>query len=155
MTMKIRTAGITDIDGIRKLLDEQNAFHAKLLPGFFQLSATKESRICDVLVSTDADYLVADEKGELVGLVEICIAQTKSLPILVRKTYGHIQEAIVGESYRGQGIGSQLLTSARSWAHERGAQCLRTSVVPTNDRARAFYAKHGFDDIMVSIESES
>jgi ribosomal protein S18 acetylase RimI-like enzyme len=152
--MQIRTAGITDIDRIRKLLDEQNAFHATIHPGFFQLSATKEAGICDVLVSTDADYLVADEEGEIVGLVEIRVVQTKRLPILVQKTYAHIQEMIVSESRRGRGIGSELMACARGWACERGAQCLRTSVVPTNDRARAFYAKHGFEDIMVSIEAE-
>jgi ribosomal protein S18 acetylase RimI-like enzyme len=152
--MRIRAAGITDIDSIRQLLDDQNVFHAELLPSLFQLSPTKEARICDVLVSTDADYLVADEGGELVGLVEIRLAQTKSLPILVQKTYAHIQEMIVSECHRGRGIGSELMACARGWACERGAQCLRASVVPTNGRARAFYAEHGFEDIMVSIESE-
>lgn len=152
--MQIRAAGITDIDSIRKLLDEQNAFHAQLLPGFFQLSATDESRVRVVLESADADYLVADEDGELIGLVEVCIAQTKNLPILVQKIYAYLQEAIVSDAHRGRGIGSQLMACARSWARERGVQCLRTSVAPANDRARAFYAKRGFADIMISIESE-
>lgn len=152
--MQIRTAGITDIDRICRLLDEQNAFHAQLLPGLFQLSATEESRVRDVLESANADYLVADEDKELIGLVEICIAQTKNLPILVRRTYAYIQEAIVSDAHRRRGIGSQLMACSCSWARERGVQCLRTSVVPTNDQARAFYAKHGFEDIMISIESE-
>ena len=43
--MHVGTAGETDIDAIRMLLDEQNAFHVGLLPGFFRLhpTASRES----------------------------------------------------------------------------------------------------------------
>ncbi len=150
----IRIADERDIAGIRRLLDEQNAFHVDQLPGFFQASPTAESRVRSVLESPDADYIVAEEDDEIVGLVELHVRETKDLPFLVRKTYAYIQELIVAAGHRGRGIGTRLMDATRAWAREHGAESLRTSVVPTNDRARAFYAKHGFADIMISLEAD-
>ncbi|MBU1049135.1 GNAT family N-acetyltransferase [Candidatus Bipolaricaulota bacterium] len=151
--MTIRPAVPSDTTALCQLLDEQNVFHADLLPEFFQVSATQESRIRALLEAQDAQFLVADDGGELVGLIELRIFTTKDLPILVQKRYVYIQEMIVSEAQRGHGIGSALMNAARSWGAKHGAVSLRTSVVPANDRARNFYRSHGFTDIMVSIES--
>ncbi|MFC2095029.1 GNAT family N-acetyltransferase [Candidatus Bipolaricaulota bacterium] len=152
--MLIRIADETDTEAIKHLLDEQNVFHVELLPGFFKASATEESRIAAVIDGPDATLLVAEEDGEIRGLLEIHVTRTKELPILVQKTYGYIQELIVSDGYRRRGTGSELLAVARDWARERGAQSLRASVVPCNEHAQNFYAKQGFSDIMVSVEAE-
>lgn len=152
--MNIRRAQETDIGAIRQLLDAQNRLHTQLLPGFFQESPTTEERVRNVLENPQATFLVAEDAGEILGLIELHLTRTKDLPILAEKHYVHIGELIVAEASRRKGIGSRLIDEARSWAGELGARALRTSVVPANDAARAFYAKHGFDDIMISVESE-
>jgi len=152
--MHIRTATEKDITSIRWLLDEQNVFHSELLPAFFRVSPTEESRVRKVLEEADADFLIAEEEGELLGLAELHRKATKDLPILVQKAYVYIQELIVAEGHQGRGIGTEMMEAIRTWARERGAPSLRTSVVPSNDRARAFYARHGFVDTMVSIEAD-
>ena len=150
----IRRSTHADIPGLCVLLDEQNALHVALLPSFFKPSQTIDARIHNTLEDSDAEILVVEELGQLVGLVELRITETKPLPVLVQKRYAYIQELFVAASYRGQGIGSALMAAARAWASDRGASALRTSVVPSNTQARAFYTKHGFSENMLSIEAE-
>ncbi len=152
--LTIRPATPADIPALRRLLDEQNAFHVDLQPSTFVLHPTDEARIRKTFDDPNAEFLVAEEGGGIVGLIELAIGQTKDIPILVAKTYAGIGDVIVDERHRGQGIGSALMEEARTWARKHGAASLRTAVVPTNDRARAFYAKQGFVDTMIRIEAE-
>lgn len=152
--MNIRHAQASDMDAVLRLLDEQNRFHVDLLPGFFREHRTEPSRVGSLLNDPDTALLVAEVDSSLVALVEVRLARTKDLPVLVQKTYAYVQEMIVAESFRGKGIGTAMVTSVRDWARSRGATALRTSVVPTNDRARTFYEREGFGEIMVSLEAE-
>jgi len=152
--MRIRDATETDLGVIRRLLDEQNAFHVDLAPGFFRIGPTGAERIRGVLDDSEAVLLVAEHAGGVVGLAEVRLTRTKDLPVLVQKTYAFLQELYVAEAFRGQGIGTELLHAARAWARDRGAGSIRTAVVPTNDSARRFYAKHGFADTMISLEAD-
>jgi len=153
---------LEDTEPIRALLDEQNRFHTELHPSFFQRSPTHTSRIVELLENPQATFLVAESPhetmgevtGEVVGLAELHLARTKDLPVLVSKRYVHIGEIIVHAKHRGRGIGQMLMEASRSWASSRGAESLRTSVVPANDGARNFYSRQGFRDIMISIESD-
>jgi len=52
----------------------------------------------------------------------------------------------VSPAARGTGAGDCLIREVERWAAERGAICLRLSVVPDNIRAAALYARHGFTD---------
>ena len=152
--MHIRPAQTADRKAVQQLLDEQNRFHVELLPGFFREHPTDNARIDQVLDDPDAVLLVAEVDTSVVALAEIRCTQTKDLPILVQKRYAYIQEMIVSASCRGAGIGAALMASAREWARSRGATSLRTSVVPGNLLARAFYEREGFGAIMVSLEAD-
>ena len=125
-----------------------------MAPGTFQLQPTDDARLRKTFDDPDAEFLVAEEAGGIVGVIELAIRQPKDIPILLPKTYAGIGDVIVAEAQRGRGIGSALMEAARTWARKRGAGSLRTAVVPTNDRARAFYAKHGLVDTMIRIEAE-
>ncbi len=50
----------------------------------------------------------------------------------------------VAPSYRGQGIGAQLLDAACAYASDAGYHALQLEVVNGNWRAKAFYLRHGF-----------
>ena len=152
--MHIRSAQPADRQAVQRLLDEQNRFHVTLLPEFFQEHPTAASRVDEMLDDPDTLLLVAEVDASIVALAEIRCAQTKDLPILVQKRYACLQEMIVTASHRGTGIGAALMARARDWARSQGAVSLRTSVVPGNARARAFYEREGFGEIMVSLEAD-
>lgn len=152
--MHIRPARPADMKGVLRLLDEQNQFHVDLLPGFFRNQRTEPSRVEELLGDPDSALLVAEVDSTVVALAEARLARTKDLPVLVQKAYVYVQEMIVTDSFRGKGIGTALMDAVRTWARERGAQSLRTAVVPANKRARDFYEREGFGEIMISLESE-
>ena len=51
----------------------------------------------------------------------------------------------VTEAAQGTGAGAALLAAAEQWARGRGYTTLTLNVFAGNERARAFYEKHGFD----------
>ena len=151
--LSIRPASKRDSADLLVLLDTQNAFHAAHLPSFFERGDTVEDRILRVFEDPDAERLVADDHERLHGGVELRLAETKPLPILVRKRFAYIQKLIALEGFREKEIGTALLEAARAWAQARGVHPLRTSVAPGNERAGAFCAKQGFPETMISIET--
>jgi RimJ/RimL family protein N-acetyltransferase len=51
---------------------------------------------------------------------------------------------LVGESWRGRGVGSALLEAAIAWARGAGAHKVGLQRWPHNERAAALYEKYGF-----------
>lgn len=49
--------------------------------------------------------------------------------------------------WQGNGNGDAMMDIALAAAHERGARRLLLAVYPQNERARRFYARHGFEQI--------
>lgn len=55
-----------------------------------------------------------------------------------------LEDMIIAEDYRSQGLGKRLLQAAIDFAHAQG--CLRITLLTdaNNDRAQQFYQQHGF-----------
>ena len=80
------------------------------------------------------NVIVARDKHEVSGFVTV----------LAREGVGSIGLLGVGESYRGQGIGGELVDAALSWFATQG--CSKASVVTQfkNHAARKLYESNGF-----------
>jgi GNAT superfamily N-acetyltransferase len=59
---------------------------------------------------------------------------------------GELGELAVIEAVEGQGVASLLLAAAEDWARERGLPFLALGTGTANRRARAFYARHGYQE---------
>lgn len=57
----------------------------------------------------------------------------------------HIHHFMVHRTLRSQGIGSMMLAEARQRALDNGLLQMSVKVFKANTRARAFYARHGFE----------
>ena len=77
------------------------------------------------------------------GVVAMCTAQ-----ILVSTAEGAfsvmVEDMVVAEDMRGQGIGAALLATVEAWARQRGATRLQLLADRENLPALAFYRKHGW-----------
>ena len=56
----------------------------------------------------------------------------------------------IQDHFTGQGVGLSLLLAAQTAAQERGNSAMWLSVNATNDRAMAFYTRHGYRKIGTS-----
>jgi GNAT superfamily N-acetyltransferase len=56
-----------------------------------------------------------------------------------------VTDLAVSESYRRNGLGSQLVTAAQEWFTKRGAQGFTVNVAVRNPNSRSFWGTMGFE----------
>ncbi|GAG71099.1 unnamed protein product [marine sediment metagenome] len=104
---------------------------------------------CRNLLSEANSYiLVAEIGGVVVGFINFTTRKT----ILHRGLSGLIDELIVAKSYRGEGIGKQLLSGAIEKSRQLGCCEVEVSTEKTNTKAREFYRQCGFTERGVFFE---
>ena len=96
----------------------------------------------NLLNEVNSHILVAEIGGVVVGFVNFTTRKT----ILHRGLSGLIDEIIVAKSYRGKGLGKQLLSSAIEKSRQLGCCEVEVSTEKTNIRAREFYRQCGFTE---------
>jgi ribosomal protein S18 acetylase RimI-like enzyme len=65
-----------------------------------------------------------------------------------------IEELVVDEGARRQGIGRALIQAALDWAKAQGCSEVELSTEPDNLKAQAFYRRLGFESIALLLEYE-
>ncbi len=145
--MKIRPATVHDVPAIQRLYQELDRYHADVLPGVFRAlteDARPHSLVRDWIQDTDADYLVAEDNDRIIGFLNIRKAAHPRYPMFRPHDFAMIDNAVVENSQRGRGIGTQLFNAALAWARERGLNHIQTTVWSANTRAKDFYCRQGF-----------
>jgi ribosomal protein S18 acetylase RimI-like enzyme len=89
------------------------------------------------LEEEDAILLVAETDGEVVGFTHA----------VRRRRTGYILRVYVAPDHRGEGVGSELLTSARDVLLTRGVDNVRAMVLAENEPGNAFYQSFGFEKV--------
>jgi len=73
---------------------------------------------------------------------------------LMIKKWFYISDLVVLEKYRGQGIGSQLMSQLEILAKDLKLSRIVVGTLAKNQAARNFYAKQGFRDFEVSLRKK-
>ena len=69
-------------------------------------------------------------------------------PVIESECYIYVTNFYVREEYRGQGIGSRLLSEVLAWGKTRNAH---TAILWPRERSKSLYLRHGFsiaEDLM-------
>jgi ribosomal protein S18 acetylase RimI-like enzyme len=116
-----------------------NAFE-KLIP---QLTRRQSPTLDDLtaLIESSSVLLIArypDQSGPIVGSGTLVVFRT---PVGV---HAHIEDVIVDQSARGQGIGGALVSQLLSIAAEMGVDGISLTCSPTRKAANKLYEKMGF-----------
>jgi ribosomal protein S18 acetylase RimI-like enzyme len=102
------------------------------------------------LANDDHHVYVAEADGRPVALMNISILQS----LYDHRPYVVIDELIVTDGYRGQGIGKQLVDKAFRLAYEGGYCEVCVDTAANNERAIRFYRDCGFDQENILFEKE-
>jgi GNAT superfamily N-acetyltransferase len=93
-----------------------------------------------LLAAADAYVVVAEQEGVVVGMA--------TLQILISTAEGGrsglIEDVVVGESYRGRGIGKRLMEHLVQWAARQGLTRLQLLADRQNQPALMFYQSQGW-----------
>ena len=134
--VKLREASSGDADGIHALAAELAGVVGDATPDFGEV----RSRLRELLEEPRARVLVAENGGEIVGVVSLWIK-----PDLAHgDTVIEVPMLVVAESERRSGIGKLLLTGAQEIAAEHGASLIELVATTGNVTAREFYSSLGF-----------
>ena len=113
-----------------------------ILDVFLMLSETDDSWSVDVITSAFANphniiLVEEDEDKEVVGAVFMSVIASEC----------ELQNIVVSQKNKRQGIGERLLKEALRFSAERGAEVLYLEVRDSNNAARALYEKLGFHTV--------
>lgn len=104
----------------------------------------------NLLNDVNSHILVAETSGTVIGFINFTIRRTLLHPALS----GLIDELVVANSYRGKGVGKQLIYAAIEKCKQLGCCEVEVTTEFTNTNARTFYKRCGFKEMGVILEKD-
>lgn len=144
--MKIRRAGMEDIPGLDRLLEQVLKIHHQGRPDLFKDNTKKYSdkELLTILADDNRPIFVGvDEQGQVMGYAFCVFQQHLDDNILTDIKTLYIDDLCVDEHLRGQHIGRQLYEYVLAFAKEQGCYNVTLNVWACNESAKAFYEKCG------------
>jgi len=68
--------------------------------------------------------------------------------------YGELNEIYIVPKWQGKDIGKVLMKHADGWFRNKRVKTVRVEALAANDKALAFYRKHGFKPNYISLQKE-
>jgi diamine N-acetyltransferase len=142
--LKIVGVGRDEIGVIKPLWEGLNAYHLSKSRHFKKhfLEFTFEKRMEGLNKRDRLIAYVAQDNNENVGY---CIATVDGLN-------GEVDSLFVGASYRGKGVGEELMSLALKWLAEQKCKTVRVSIAEGNEGALDFYRRFGFAERLTVMQ---
>lgn len=140
----LELATLRDRDAVNALARQVHELHVGWRPDIFRMpegDIYSEKRFQEVIRARQ--LYVAKLNGIVVGYALTNIKE-KNIPPLVWRKVLLIDEVCVEKSFRGQGIGKQMMEEVHALARAFGCTDLQLNVYAQNDEAVGFYQKCGF-----------
>lgn len=97
--------------------------------------------------------LVAEQEGTIQGYASMLTrVSAEDEPDEIPYTYAYVNDLGVLASARSRGVGAALLEACEAIAREGGQRWIRLGVLAANERARSFYARQGYGEILLTLE---
>lgn len=146
--LTIRQATQDDVWAVRKLFKGLNDFNANLDPRFSLADGWE--RYLDEHLNREWNgarslTLVAWEADRPIGL--LMLAGYSDSPLFRYRHWAEILALYIDPEVRGGMLAYRFIKLARKWATEQGYDRIQLYVTSTNDRARRFYEKAGFQSV--------
>lgn len=141
----IRPATAADLPSILALYRVLDEELVDLQPEFFCAAPREEEPVLQFIQASDADFLLAEQEGAVVGLALVVYAGwTPAFSCVLPHRYASLHDLVVLREYRCQGIGSSLLGASKRWARDRRLEYLELNVLAQNSKAIDLYEAHDF-----------
>jgi ribosomal protein S18 acetylase RimI-like enzyme len=127
-----------NIEQLREADEELVAVIGRLLPQLTEARTPPTLEQLHVTVSTQTLLVARDEDGRIIGILTLVLYRVAS------GLKGRIEDVIVDESARGQGIGEALTREGMKRAAEAGVLMLELTSMPYRSAANRLYKKLGF-----------
>ncbi|HEX6109769.1 MAG TPA: GNAT family N-acetyltransferase [Ktedonobacteraceae bacterium] len=143
----LRAATHEDYEALCALFAQGDRVHYQALPEFFRPvegPARSQEFFAEILANEDVALFVVEHEGALVGVIRCNVMNIPEVPVVVPRRFVLIQDIVVDESFRQQGIGQALIERVHRWAREKGVTEIELGVWEFNAAARSLYEKLGY-----------
>lgn len=138
-TVIVRRAVPEDIPVLLDLLKQLFALEQD-----FSFDPDKQTKgLTQLIPCENSCVFAAEQDGKVVGM---CSVQTVISTAQGTRS-GWIEDVVVSEKCRRNGVGSSLMAAVDSWAKENGITRLQLLMDSSNDSAYEFYRRHGWQEI--------
>ena len=150
MSITIRPARESDLPALAQLWGQVDELHARIRSDYFRASPERSLSGRNLKKTLDSPHqimLVAENKGQVIGVVEVKIYDTPDHPLMVPRRRARVEELVVDLHHRRCGIGRALMDEAVGWARRQSASHVVLTVWSGNDEAEAFYKRLGYQPV--------
>ena len=142
----VRFAEEKDLDIINELRKQVNDIHVEGRPDVFKAGFGSEIRdFAKVIINGEnSDIIVAERDGVICGMVCVERIDKPETPYSKARSFYHVQEIVVDEKHRRQGVAKELLEFMIEDAKKRNLRRIELDVWEFNDSAIEFYHTVGF-----------
>lgn len=145
------------LEGVRECLVELQDAERRMDPRMPTGAEIVDRYIPQMLehcVECDGEILVAIVDGNVAGYATILASiRNDELESGVQE-YGLVSDLVVTGSFRGKGIGGELLRAAENYARSHGVRFLRIGSLAMNRTARQLYESQGYATFYVEVEKD-
>jgi ribosomal protein S18 acetylase RimI-like enzyme len=150
MNIVLRAARSEDYEAVCALYTQLESLHAQALPHYFRpLQGPTRSRawFAALLTNEHAAMFVGEDQQALIGLVNCSVRTTPDVPVVAPRRFVHIEDLVVSESARHQGVGQLLTEHVHRWADKQGIKEVELDVWEFPTSALGFYEQLGYQTI--------
>jgi ribosomal protein S18 acetylase RimI-like enzyme len=126
------------IEQLKEADDELVAIVARLLPQLTEARTPPTLEKLQETVSTQTLLVARDDEGRIIGMLTLVLYRVSS------GLKGRIEDVVVDESVRGQGVGEALAREGMKRAAEAGVLMLELTSMPYRSAANRLYKRLGF-----------
>jgi len=131
-----------DYENVDLLMQQLHKLHVKERPDLYvEMEHPYSKEKFETLINDDNVISILSEQDGIV--TGICFAEIRHRSMMVNMTTAFVNDLIVKDSYRRQGIANALFLAAEEQAKKKGAQRIDLIVWSFNKDAIAFYEKIG------------
>lgn len=150
-TINIRTANLNDLDTLlefeKGIMVFERTIDVTIKEGeahYYDLAA--------LVASPDAEVVVAEQGGELIGSGYAHIVDSKSY--LKHQQHAHMGFMYVKPGHRGKGVNQMIMERLQEWALSKNITEFRLEVYHNNPSAIRAYEKVGFMPLLLEMRME-
>lgn len=155
MTIVVRPARLEDAAVLARLNMRVHQLHVDAHPERYKPIHPDQSEViawhAQHLMDESAYVAIAYDGDTPVGYILAFLQQMPDNPFVYSAPNFHIDQMSVEMEYEGQGVGRLLLEAALDTARGHGALTVSLGVAAFNERAIAFYERHGFTPISLRM----